>query len=239
MSILDAATTALRDEALAAGEGRADATRARLVRSLERRAHRRRQTSAVVTVLVLLLGATASWAWGTGRLDAWFGRGAAPSEVPPAPRPVPAASAVSAGGPAPSPGLLAVPAPPPVAQAVPAPEVWPAPTELEPPRAPVKKPARPVRPAEALYRRAHELHFRGTDHVAALAAWDAYLAAEASGTFAIEARFNRGLLLARLARYPEALVALEPFARGEIADGYRQAEATALVARLRALVEAP
>jgi hypothetical protein len=96
-----------------------------------------------------------------------------------------------------------------------------------------------MRPTEVLYRRAHALHFHGDDRVAALAAWDAYLAAESTGTFAVEARFNRAIVLVRLARYAEATAALEPFARGEVAGGYRRDEAEQLVARLRALAEAP
>jgi tetratricopeptide (TPR) repeat protein len=87
-------------------------------------------------------------------------------------------------------------------------------------------------PIEALYRKAHELHFRGGDHAAAIAAWDAYLAAEPTGRVVAEARYNRALLLIRVGRYAEARAALEPYARGEIAGGYRRAEAAQLVERL-------
>jgi hypothetical protein len=89
-----------------------------------------------------------------------------------------------------------------------------------------------ARPIEALYRRAHELHFHGTDHAAAIAAWEAYLAAEPMGRFVAEARYNRALLLIRIGRYTEARAALAPYARGEIAGGYRRAEATRLIERL-------
>jgi len=115
---------------------------------------------------------------------------------------------------------------------------------LEPAASPVVAievaPSAPFEPSravaiEALYRRAHDAHFRGNDPAAALAAWDAYLAAEPQGRFAIEARYNRALVLARLGRYRDAHAALVPFARGEIASGYRQAEATTLVARLAEL----
>lgn len=267
MSVLEAATTALRDGA-PSPDARAEATRARLVRSLERRTHRRRQMMAAVTVLVVMLGATASWAWSTGRLQALFGRGAVPHETTPIDRPAPAtdqrgavdaraAAATSSVVPVPAPileaaaaaSISATPAPigletaapstNGVERAAPAPQAWPAPAETTPPRPLVAKRSRPVKPAEVLYRRAHDLHFHGDDHIAALAAWDAYLAAESTGTFAIEARFNRGLVLSRLARYSEAIVALEPFAKGEVADGYRRDEAAALVTRLRALIEAP
>ncbi len=308
MSVLEAATSALRDTG-ATSDTRAEATRARLVRSLERRTHRRRQMVAVVSVLAVMVGATASWAWSTGRLENLFGRGAVPREAPPidrapprgsdsartaaAPigvdRAAPATAGVAAVAPvsvgvernapatigvdsaapasigvertapatvgvdsaAPAttnvertaPATIGVdsasPATTDVERAAPAPQAWPAPTENAPSRAPVAKRPRATKPAEVLYRRAHELHFHGDDRLAALAAWDAYLAAESTGTFAIEARFNRGLLLARLARYPEAILVLEPFARGEVADGYRRDEAAALVTRLRALTEAP
>src|SRR5262249_28289735 len=71
------------------------------------------------------------------------------------------------------------------------------------------------------------------DPAAALAAWDAYLAAEPAGRFAIEAKFNRALTLVRLGRYHEAEAALAPFARGEVSPaGYRRDEATLLVERL-------
>lgn len=242
MSVLEAATTALRDGA-PSPDARAEATRARLVRSLERRTHRRRQMMAAVTVLVVMLGATASWAWSTGRLQALFGRGAVPHETTPIDRPAPTRDqrgAVDARAAAATSSVVpAAPSMNGVERAAPAPQAWPAPAETTPPRPLVAKRSRPVKPAEVLYRRAHDLHFHGDDHIAALAAWDAYLAAESTGTFAIEARFNRGLVLSRLARYSEAIVALEPFAKGEVADGYRRDEAAALVTRLRALIEAP
>jgi hypothetical protein len=91
----------------------------------------------------------------------------------------------------------------------------------------------PSAPVEALYRRAHELHFHGGEPAATLAAWDAYLAAEPGGRFSVEARYNRAILLIRLGRYAQARAALEPFARGEVVPaGYRQTEAGRLVERL-------
>jgi hypothetical protein len=88
-------------------------------------------------------------------------------------------------------------------------------------------------PVEVLYRRAHELHFHGGEPAAALAAWDAYLAAEPEGRFAFEARYNRAIVLIRLGRYADAHAALLPFARGEVEPaGYRQTEAEQLVERL-------
>lgn len=87
--------------------------------------------------------------------------------------------------------------------------------------------------AEALYRAAHELHFHGDDVPAALAAWDAYLAASPRGAFAIEARYNRALCLVKLGRLDEARTALAPFAAGEVAPaGYRRDEAARLIERI-------
>ena len=121
-----------------------------------------------------------------------------------------------------------------------APEVTPEPTTAieqvvaKPARVQVAPAPAPEQPAatEALYRAAHEAHFRGGDPAKALAAWDAYLAAEASGRFAIEARYNRALVLARLGRYADARTALAPFAAGEIENGYRRDEANKLVERI-------
>src|SRR5262249_29176226 len=113
----------------------------------------------------------------------------------------------------------------------PAPKPQPAPP---PPQKIVETVAAPeIAPVEALYRTAHDLHFHGTDHAAALAAWDAYLAAEPSGRFAVEARYNRALLLTRRGRCAEARGALEPFAKGAVDPaGYCQREAAMLIDRL-------
>ncbi|MEO7730524.1 MAG: hypothetical protein ABIY55_06090, partial [Kofleriaceae bacterium] len=121
--------------------------------------------------------------------------------------------------------------PAPVPESVPpvVPPVVPPAVELPRPR--VVRPAPP--PVEALYRRAHELHFHGGAPEATLAAWDAYLAAEPDGRFSIDARYNRALVLVRLARYAEAHAALLPFARGEVSPaGYHQPEAAQIVERL-------
>jgi hypothetical protein len=83
-----------------------------------------------------------------------------------------------------------------------------------------------------LYREAHRQHFRLRDFSAALRGWDAYLAAYPAGTFAVEARYNRAICLVRLDRKADAKKALTPFARGEVAHGYRQAEATKLLEAL-------
>jgi TolA-binding protein len=79
----------------------------------------------------------------------------------------------------------------------------------------------------AAYRRAHDAHFRGTDPAAALAAWDAYLASYPDSALALDARYDRALLLVKLERWREADAALRPFAAAA-AGSYRQAEAARL-----------
>ena len=80
----------------------------------------------------------------------------------------------------------------------------------------------------ALYRKARQLHFIEQKPAAALAAWDAYRAAEPRGPLAVDARYDRGLCLLRLGRKEEARVALAPFADGKYGS-YRQKEARALL----------
>lgn len=211
--------------------GLADATRHRIQRSLVRRARGRRRLvqSSLIVAVVLVSGL--AWAVSTGRLSLER-RGAPAVEDPSDPLPVPTMKLVEA----------------PRAHAAPPVEEPREEHRIEEPREPrmelpAARPraAAPARPAiaEALYRTAHELHFRGVDHAAALAAWDAYLAAEPGGRFAIDARYNRALALVRLGRYAEARTALAPYARGEIAAGYRQPEAKTIVDRLEALNGSP
>jgi hypothetical protein len=245
--VLESAIAAMRASDTSDDGDLAEATRDRLVRSLEVRARHHRQLTAVVTVLVVLLGGTVSWAWSTGAISRWLGsetketvEETAPMPAPAPPPPARASSVPNTWPPAPA----EIPAPAPA----PAPPPAPAPVIVPPRPAPKPLPVPAPRPAlaqaenlsvseiEVLYRRAHELHFRGSDRAAALAAWDAYLAAEPNGRFSVEARFNRALVLVRLSRYAEALAALEPYARGDVAGGYRRDEAAALVERLRPLV---
>lgn len=210
-------------------------TQLRLRRSLEVRARGRHQLAGILTAIAILFGGTVSWALATGRVTSLW-----------APMPLPRATSSQAPRqPAPAPPRRVHRAPDRAIATVPAPE--PPPETLPPPlQEPVEPPAPPARPAapppqivapvapvEALYRKAHELHFRGGDPMAALAAWDAYLDAEPAGRFSVEARYNRAIVLVRLHRYAEARAVLEPFARGEVEpEGYRQSEAERLVERL-------
>ena len=119
----------------------------------------------------------------------------------------------------------------------------PAPTETKPGEA---KPAPPRVTTEAprvesrshpsaelaSYRNAHNLHFRGNDPKAALAAWDTYLAKYPNGTLVPEARYDRAMVLVKLARWSEARAALAPFANAK-AGAYRQNEAAEILAAIR------
>jgi TolA-binding protein len=79
-----------------------------------------------------------------------------------------------------------------------------------------------------LYRAAHRAQFFERDYARAVTAWDAYLTTAPTGSFALEARFNRAVALARLGRATEAGSALLPFARGDYGP-YRQSDAQALL----------
>lgn len=230
--LLSSATEAVRELPV---DGDGAATRLRVRRSLEASHRGRRQLAGFLTGSGILLAGTMSWAFATGRAEAVWRAIVDPAPVheeraepPPPAEPPPRAPA-----PAPAPKSAELPAhrmdpEPPAEPSPPAPQA-----EAPAPRAATVRPvAPPVRPIEALYRRAHELHFRGTDHAAALAAWEAYLAAEPTGRFVAEARYNRALLLIRVGRYAEARAALAPYARGEIAGEYRRVEATRLLERL-------
>jgi hypothetical protein len=216
-------------------------TRLRVRRSLDAEPMVRRQLVSVAAALAILLGGTVSWALVTGNLGKlWESvrdrattmvEREVPHTAPPVVTPAPKHERMIDTPLAPP----DPPPPPPPVEPAPAPEPVkprPAPPPHKIEVAPAPEPAT-VAPVEALYRKAHELHFHGGDHAEALAAWDAYLTAEPSGRFAVEARYNRALLLVRLGRFAEARAALEPYARGSVEPaGYRQREATMLIDRL-------
>ena len=77
---------------------------------------------------------------------------------------------------------------------------------------------------------AHRLHFRGAPQ-AALAAWDAYLATDPSGPLAIEAHYNRAVVLVRLGQREQAKEVLLRFATGTYGT-FRKADATVLLKQL-------
>jgi TolA-binding protein len=91
----------------------------------------------------------------------------------------------------------------------------------------------PLDPEElALARAAHDLHFKESDPARAAQAWESYLRAFPSGTFAIEARFNLALCWLKTGRRVEAERVLEQFADGSLGP-YRRTEASTLLRLLR------
>ncbi|MBK9259362.1 MAG: hypothetical protein IPM54_05945 [Polyangiaceae bacterium] len=146
----------------------------------------------------------------------------APTDVEPAPQPEDVEGQAAAAP------KMAAAAPPRIVAPTDVPKVDAAPADVPKVDAAAAAPEVRVDPAEALYRAAHEAHFVTRNSSAALAAWDAYLAAAPRGRFALEARYNRALCLVRLGRKAEAQRALEPFAAGAY-GGYRKAEARSLV----------
>ncbi len=264
--ILAAATAALRAQTGTSDRDAgmaAEATRFRLRRSLAERTRTRRRASVIGVVLAILFGTTVTWAWSTGRVEAaWRAvSGPAPTPIgqavaiapPPSARRPPAAPVVVTPpvvqlAPvvvAVEPGVVPVEVAKPTVKPRRREPVAPSIEAVNPPPSPdpavAPTPVAPAEPAqspeiEALYRAAHELHFRGGDVAKALAAWDAYLAAEPSGRFLVEATYNRAIVLVKLKRYAEAKAALGPFARGDVTPaGYRQAEAKALLDRITAM----
>jgi hypothetical protein len=246
--LLDQAVAALRDQHDGDGSDLMDDTRWRIRDSLAERAAARGRLIAMLIILGVLGTGTASWAYLSGRLDSvwpWMVGSNDPASAPSKRRLVPSGPVHSGGGP-PVPTVAAAVPVAPAADAPVEPAVVVAPA-LAASVAPAPRPARRLRSEQSvaasaepttappdLYRVAHQLHFHGDDPGAAVVAWDAYLASAAGGRFAIEARYNRAIALIRLRRYPEAIAALAPFARGEVAPtGYRQVEAQRLSARLQ------
>jgi hypothetical protein len=83
-----------------------------------------------------------------------------------------------------------------------------------------ERPSTPAAPSADLrhYRTAHALHFSGADRSAVLRAWDSYLASFPRGTFAPEARLNRGVCLAQLGRRSDAERVLSDIERGRFGE---------------------
>jgi TolA-binding protein len=193
-------------------------TRLRVRRTLEH-GHGMRRHAGVIAALAVLLVASASWGFATGKIQHWFR-----ASVPTSPSPSPTArTRIATQEPAPAP--IAEPTPAPVVEPapVPAPVVVAAkthPPTLTPP------------PTSRRYAKAHELYFHDGDYAGALAAFDDYLVHEPTGQFVAEARYNRALCLVHLDQLADAKLALQPFADGTVLAGYRQAEAKTLIEKI-------
>jgi hypothetical protein len=234
--LLTRAARALR-EANDGSSPDAVSTRRRILGASVLRKKRRRAFAAVWMPLAAVLVVSSAWAAVTGRvprLVAWL-RGAPHAPAMAAPRPRPPIDPVE------SPPPAAPPVPPPATESpgAPASIASTAPPALASPATSTSA-SRSRRDRdhdhdreEGLYTAAHHAHFVDRDPVAALTAWDAYLAAYPDGRFAPEARYNRALTLVRLGRTDEARAALEPFADGRN-HGYRQTEARTLLDALDA-----
>jgi hypothetical protein len=255
--VLAHATDALRDVSPALPPEVA-ATRVRVMASLERRGRGRNKRVVVAAVLATIGTGTLSWAAATGRMQRVLEAITEPTDAGVQPwygPPTPARDAVATKQRGHRGGVevaVAEPAPPPVVEAplqttttpelIPVPEgataVDPAPAPAPPPPRPARRPVKKPEVVDDavdrdLYRRAHELHFHGGDAATALAAWDRYLAERPAGRFAIEARWNRALVLFRLDRRDDARAALAPFADGSVEPaGYRQRDARELLGML-------
>lgn len=224
-ALLDAAVTAARNQADAAAcDG--VATRLRIRETLAtRRGQRRRRFTIVAAVLATMFGSTAFAYYADWQVP-WH---RAPHvEAPPTPA---AAVRVEVAGDEPA-----------VRARVAARDtIAPRAVEATAPLAVAPRPAVPAAPAHvsepahdpelAAYRVAHRTHFSGGSPAAALAAWDAYLAAYPHGALSIDARFSRALILIKLERWADARAALQPFADAP-AGSYRQADAAKLLAAL-------
>lgn len=220
--LLERASRALRDTG-EVSEETLKRNRARVLETVRSEKRRRsRLFYAVFPIAAVLIGTTA-WAASTGRLRAlWPSKPAPVAVAPPPPHAEPPPPHVVPPPPQPE---------PPPAQDVP-------PPEPEPPKSVVapRPPPTPVEDASSvdlsLYQVAHKLHFNDKNYSAAIGAWDEYLRGSPSGAFVAEARYNRAICLLKLGRKEEARVALQPFADGKVAGGYRQDEAKKLLERI-------
>jgi tetratricopeptide (TPR) repeat protein len=221
----------------------AQATRARVLAAAGARRHGAVKWSLAALALLLIGGPALAQVMGVlpavvERIASWTS--VQPEPVRLAKRPLaraPLERVVEVTAP-PAPVALPAPSAPPDAVALPASERLPsaASAARKVDRAISARAAREagIERARALYLEAHRAHFEAGAPEAALRAWDAFLQHAPDDAFAPEARYNRAILLMKLARHAEALRALEPFACAA-AGAYRQREASALITRLRAL----
>ncbi len=246
--LLDRATRAFKNETAPDDDG-ADAVLARLDRTRRpvSRSMRRVTRVAAFTLAAALVGAAAaaSVSERVRRLivdDAGLTTRGAPTTAPVAPSvmetpPVEAPAPTAAPPVVETPGAVtAIPSRPtdagvrrvqrPVESHASAPTAVPA--DVPPPQT-----TDAVADEDALYRAAHDAHFRRRDYAAAVVGWDRYLAVAGPGSrMLIEARYNRGIALARLGRTDDAIRALEPFASGDYGQ-YRRQDAERIIEALR------
>jgi hypothetical protein len=233
--LLERGLDLLRDHPIEVDGIQIAATRSRVLESLDRSAARRRRSVGTAIAAIILGTGTLSWAVATGRMDNVMEAVGLAESVESVTAPIArsrprrlVATVPTTETPDPVPE-----APAPVPETVTA--AVPAPSETDEPAVTRRPLTDRERRERALFRTAHDLHFKQRDTVSALAAWDAYLATAPSGKLAVEARYNRALALVRLGMKAEAIAALAPFARGEVLPaGYRQRPARELLRALGA-----
>ena len=202
--------------------------RARVLDTVRMAKRRRARALYVAFPIAAVLVGTTAWAASTGRFAAIFFGPTQVAVAPPANAPPPGANPRPPGEKGAPPVESSAPpdekGAPPVESSAP-------PVETAPP--PVAKPRPSTEDAGsidlALYQVAHKLHFIDKRYDAAIGAWDEYLRGSPHGAFVVEARYNRAICLVKLGRKAEARVALQPFADGKVAGGYRREEAQKLL----------
>lgn len=225
--LLERATRALRER----GEPREEdvqRARARIMETARAEKRRRARFFTLAFPIAAVLVGTTAWAASTGRLAAIWKSQAQPPVAVASPPPPPVAKAPPPASSPPPVTVDEAPPPPPEPEVV---AVAPKPSAPRPPPPPVED----ASSADlSLYQTAHTLHFVSKRYDAALTAWDDYLRGSPNGAFVVEARYNRAICLVKLGRKAEARIALQPFADGKVAGGYRREEAQKLLDRLTA-----
>ena len=218
-------------------------TRERLMASLHDRKRRSNTRFAVLLPMAAIFVGSTAFAAVTGQLETLMVSaldvvGFAPKTALRSPEAPPGSGVKPSTGAgvrraAAAPSTVPVPSaePDPVAEEPPRPEPVPSLSASASEPSKRSRAAEPVDDAHAVYQRAHAAQFKGHDLSEALRGYEAYLAQQPSGRFAVDARYNRALCLVRLDRRAEARAELERFARGSY-GGYRQADAQRLLAAL-------
>jgi hypothetical protein len=235
--LLERATKALEESGHDQQGGRF--TRERLMASLHETKRKKSVRFAVFLPLAAIFVGSTAFAAVTGHLEVIVmsaldvvGVTEPEVRVPAAP---PVAPAARAQGQKPRSAPAAPAVVEPARSAEPAPEAEAPATLREQTSTPVRRTTSSRSPepddAHAVYRSAHAAQFKLNDAAGAIRGYEAYLAVQPGGRFAVDARYNRALCLVRVGRQAEARVELARFASGSY-GGYRRGDAERLLAAL-------